>query len=354
MSDRLTCNPRDFARRSYSHESDDPNHHSDAGTGTTPATRNAAEPVCRASETPRGNHIPLRGAIASPGSRALAAKFATKPVLPLPAEPSGECVSVGHLRVAAAPPGTTPHASNVGLEDYVALESRPVTNDEDAHDLTHGETPDTTAGPSDRAARQRGGPSIQAPPGPSFEETRREQRVSLGSGLPSLGEPTALELAGLATEYSLAGAGVAIAAPASTLMALDEIYTLAHEQGDAQAQALDRDAANLAVVLASNQALPRTYVDAALHEYRGSTSAAGRILTAASRDDASYQRLVSNTERDVRQGREAAREAELDSQAALESKLESDAAFRNRFLTNAGFRHGVRAEVMLAERGHRD
>jgi hypothetical protein len=349
MSDPLTCNATDFANRSYSYGQDEPA----GGAGTSASGATSAAPTRPEPGPQQSVRQPPTGTAASPASRALAARFASRPTLPTPAD-GGACVSVGYLRVTAGSHGTAPSASQVGLEDHVALESRPITDDQDEHDLTQGATTDASGSPTVGAARQARSPSIHAPPGPSFEETRRAQRVGLESGLASLGEPTALELVGLATENATAGAAVAIAGPTSNLVALHRLYMLAHEQGTEQRQAIDRDAANLAVVLAGNQALPQTYVDATRHEYRASTAAANRILTTESRQPSNYQELVHQTEHDVRQGREAARTAGLDSQAALSEALESNATFRGRYLTNAGFRHGVRAEVMLTERGYRN
>ena len=353
MSDPLTCNATGCASRNFSYERDEPNQcGGTTGSAPTPTT-SAATPLPRQPEPRQRGSLPPGGSTGSHGSRALAARFATRPTLPSAAEREGECVSVGYLRVASAPPGASPDRVGVGLEDYVALESRAVTSDQDAHDLSHP-TANPEPASSEGGRRRVDAPTLQAAPGPSYEETRRAQRVGVESGEASLIDPALLEVAGVLTENSTVGAPVSAAGPVSTLWALHQLYLRAHEDGTELRQATDRDAANLAIVLAGNQALPRTYVDATVHEYRISTPGAERILTAASRDPTSYRQLVENTELDIRHGREAARTAGLDSRAALETELRSDEAFRHSYQTNAGFRHGVRAEVMLAERGYRD
>ena len=353
MPDRLANSAPDPATCGYSYEPDEPEEEGGRIWTATAAVRSSGASTGFETREPESDRDSLDDSVPS-GSCALTARFLARPSLPRPAEPSSECVSVGYLRAVTAPPGTPPAATSVGLEDYVALESRPVTDDRDAYELRHpGSTEAPPAGSGNPGTRQRN-PSIQAAPGPSYEQVRREQTVGIGAGLFSLEGSTAVDVASQLTETTALGAGAAIAGSVVTLTTLDSLYARAHEEGAELRQAIDRDAANLAVVLVGNQALPRTYVDAARHEYRNSEWGAIQVLTAASRNDASYQQLVLDAERDIRDGRAAARAAGLDSRELLEHKLESDPTFRDRYWSNAGFRHGAQAEVMLGERGYRD
>lgn len=354
MTERLTCEPSSSTHRPHAHEPDEPSQCSDLEAVASRAAPQVTAASQRGSGTRQQVSAPPFAAPTSPSSRALAAKFASPPVLLLPSEAGSQCVSVGELHLTAPAARSAPPQSAVGIEDHVALESRPIIDSGQAHDLTHGVRAargdaETVAAPPQRHPRR-----LEAPAGPSYEETKRDQRVGLFDGCASLTTSTTVELAGeMLTLTRMAPLG-GMLSPMAMLYSLHQLYVRAHEEGAAQGQALDRDAANLAVVLVGSRALPQSYVEAEVHEYRASRFGAERILTTESRDPTGYEALTRDVEHDVRRGREMARTGGLDSQNTLDERLATDARFRDDFTTNAGFRHGVRAEVMLSERGHRN